>query len=111
MTEEENNEPPPPPDQSDDDRWDPNESEGDDDYYEEDDPNLEDTAWEIFMAEARLRAKDDKNTWPPLFVPQTRTELLSILLRPHSPEMMEFIRERLCAPPSQQPVQTDADHP
>ena len=87
--------------------------EGDDDYYceEESYANLENIAWEIFLAEARLRAKDDKNTWPPLFVPQTQTELLSILLRPHSPEIMEFIRERQCVPPSQQPVQTDAYHP
>jgi len=42
----------------------------------------EDNAWDIWLARTKLLAVQDPNSWPPLFVPQTRSDLLSI---PRSP--------------------------
>ena len=60
--------------------WDEDDEE---DYWPEDDGGHsctpEDDAWEIWLAEAKRKAVEDPNSWPPLSVPQTRAELLSIL--------------------------------
>ena len=92
--EDNNNEPPSPHEEQTVECW---ESEGDykendysnfeDDYYYD-----EDDAWEMWLADARLRAKTDPNAWPPLIVPQSRSELLSVLYRPHySPKAAELL--------------------
>jgi hypothetical protein len=43
------------------------------------DQTPEDDAWEIWLAQAKKRALEEPNSWPPLLVPQTRAELLFIL--------------------------------
>jgi hypothetical protein len=38
----------------------------------------EDDAWDIWLTRTKLLAVQDPNSWPPLFVPLTRSDLLSI---------------------------------
>jgi hypothetical protein len=52
--------------------------EANDEYWDQTE-TPEDDAWEIWLAQAKGRALEEPNSWPPLLVPQTRAELLSIL--------------------------------
>lgn len=63
-------------------------------YTEEDDPTPEETAWRIWYAEALQKKSEDPNSWPPVFVPQTRFELLSILRRPQNSLGKQILYER-----------------
>lgn len=85
-------------------------------YAEEDDPTPEDTAWRIWYEEALDKKSKDPNSWPPLSVPQTQSELFAILRRPQSrvgqlvlrqrQEELLFIESQF-EQPSQSAVQTD----
>lgn len=41
--------------------------------------NPEDAAWEAWLANAELMAYEDENSWPPLFVPQSKSTLLGMI--------------------------------